>query len=373
MNNAERLYELGQSLWYDNIRREMLRNGEMRKMIEASTIFGVTSNPSIFNSAIGKSGDYDESLRQLAGDGLSAEQVLEELAVEDIRIACDLFGEVYERTEGRDGFVSLEVSPDLAFDTEATCAEVDRLWQKVGRRNLMVKIPATSEGLPAIRRSTARGINVNVTLIFSRRRYREVMDAYLQGLEDRLQEGEALGGVASVASFFVSRIDTAVDALLQPAVERGERLAERLLGKIAIANARLAYGDFRARFGERDSQILREKGATPQRPLWASTSTKNPAYPDTLYVDNLIGPDTVNTVPPETLVAFLDHGVTRSSLEASPDDAEACLRDLGSLGISLDEVTDALERDGVTKFGQAYHELLETIEARRVAGLHTGG
>ncbi|MBI3159310.1 MAG: transaldolase [Chloroflexi bacterium] len=369
MNNSQRLFELGQSLWYDNIQRGLLKNGRMHVLVAEKIIYGVTSNPSIFNAAIGKTTDYDSSLQEKAEKGQEAAQIFEELAVEDIQEACELFGEVYAKTGGGDGFVSLEVNPDLAHDTEQTCAEAQRLWEKVNRPNLMVKIPATAEGVPAIRRSIAKGININITLIFSRQRYQDVIAAYLGGLQDRLNLGEAVDGVASVASFFVSRIDSAADALLQPLAQSGNRLAGELVGKTAIANAKLAYQDFKAAFASREFIELRARGARVQRPLWASTSTKNPLFPDTLYVDNLIGPETVNTVPPETLEAFIEHGAAECTLEKRLDEAEASLKGLESLGISLDEITDGLEKDGVHKFSLAYNELIATVETRRKQAL----
>ncbi len=359
MNPIERLTQLGQSLWYDNIERRLLENGEFNAMIQRGEIRGVTSNPSIFNNAIAKSTDYDSAILPLAWSGWSAEDIFWQLAYEDIRAAADLFMPLYEQSNGGDGYVSLEVSPYLAHDAEATAAQAKRLWEAVERPNLMIKIPATAEGIPAIRRSIAAGINVNVTLIFSLARYQQVMDAYLSGLEDRLSSGHSIDKIASVASFFVSRVDTKVDG----------RLAEgsSLRGQAAIANAKLAYEMFLKIFSEKRFIRLQEEGARVQRPLWASTSTKNPAYPDTLYVDNLIGMSTVNTVPPQTLVAFRDHGKAQATLNSGLDDARHTIAALEAMGISMAQVTQELEDEGVKAFADAFTDLLATIEKRRVA------
>lgn len=356
-NNAQKTYTLGQSLWYDNIQRRLLENGELEKMIQDGIIYGVTSNPSIFNNAIAKTNDYDDDLRPLAGK--SPLQAYETLAVADIQAATDLFLPLYESTKGGDGYVSLEVNPTLAHDTDATIAEAQRLWDLVNRPNLMVKIPATKAGLPAITQSIADGLNINVTLIFSRARYKEVMQAYINGLEQRLANDQPLDHIASVASFFVSRIDTKVDQHLQ---EQGG--GEHLLGKIAIANAKLAYQDYKEVFASEQFMKLKENRANPQRPLWASTSTKNPAYPDTLYLDQLIGPGTVNTVPPKTLDAFNDHGTPEITLDQDLAAAQSALDGLESLGISLADITQELEDEGVASFSQAFANLLSTVETK---------
>jgi len=355
----QQLHQLGQSLWYDNIQRRLLENGELKAMIERGEIRGVTSNPSIFHNAIARTNDYDPALTPMAWAGWSAEDIFWQLAVEDIRRACDLFRPLYDETHGGDGYVSLEVHPALAHNTEATVAQAKQLWERVARPNLMIKIPATAEGLPAIRAAIAAGLNVNVTLIFSIERYRAVMDAYLSGLEDRLTAGLPLDGIASVASFFVSRIDTKIDALL-PA-------DSPLRGRAAIANSRLAYAAFRETFAGPRWERLRAAGARLQRLLWASTSTKNPAYPDTLYVDNLIGPDTVNTVPPQTLDAFRDHGRAALTIHEGLDDARRLFAELESLGISIQRVTQELEDEGVKAFADAFAAMLAAIEARRSA------
>jgi transaldolase/glucose-6-phosphate isomerase len=359
MNPIQRLTELGQSFWYDNIERRLLENGEFAAMIQRGDIRGVTSNPSIFNNAIAKSSDYDSAILPLAWSGWSAEDIFWQLAYEDIRAAADLFMPLYEQTNGGDGYVSLEVSPYLANNTEATAAQAKHLWETVNRPNLMIKIPATAEGIPAIRRSIAAGINVNVTLIFSLVRYAEVMEAYILGLEDRLASGHSIDKIASVASFFVSRVDTKVDG----------RLAEgsSLRGQAAIANAKLAYEMFLKVFSEKRFIRLQEEGARIQRPLWASTSTKNPAYPDTLYVDNLIGMSTVNTVPPNTLEAFREHGKAQATLNSGLDDARHTIAALEAMGISMAQVTQELEDEGVKAFADAFTDLLATLEKRRVA------
>ena len=365
MNRIEKLTSLGQSLWLDNIQRKQLENGELKAMIERGDIRGMTSNPSIFNNAIAKSKDYDAALTSLAWAGWDAEKIFWQLAIEDIRAACDLFAPLYEETNGGDGFVSIEVSPDVANDTEATLAQVEQLWARVRRPNLMVKIPATKAGLPAIRKATAVGINVNITLIFSLARYAEVMEAYLSGLEDHLAAGHAVHHIASVASFFVSRVDSKIDPQLPE--------DSPLRGKAAIANAKLAYDAYEKTFSTRRWENLKIKGARVQRPLWASTSTKNPAYPDTMYVDNLIGPDTVNTVPPATLEAFRDHGVAEVTITRDLEQAKQALEQLAAAGISMDVVTDELEVEGVQAFAEAFSQLLKTIDERRkTATSHLG-
>jgi transaldolase/glucose-6-phosphate isomerase len=353
----EKLTSLGQSLWLDNIQRRQLENGELKAMIERGDIRGMTSNPTIFNNAISKSKDYDSALVPLAWSGWDAEKIFWELAIEDIRAACDLFSPLYEETNDGDGYVSIEVSPTIAHDTEATASQAQQLWARVARPNLMVKIPATKEGIPAIRRAIAVGVNVNVTLIFSLKRYVEVMEAYLSGLEDHLAAGHSIDHIASVASFFVSRVDTKID----PRLPEGSPLR----GQAAIANAKLAYDEFMKTFVGRRWENLKVKGAGVQRPLWASTSTKNPAYPDTIYVDNLIGPETVNTVPPATLEAFRDHGVPAVTLTRDLDKSKEALAQLEAAGISMEQVTQELEDEGVKAFADAFSQLLTTIDGRR--------
>ena len=372
-NPIQELTSLGQSLWYDNIQRRLLgENGELAAMIALGDIRGVTSNPSIFHNAIAKSHDYDAALVPMAQSGLSSAEIFDQLAVEDIRRATDLFLPVFQESQGGDGFVSIEVSPNLAHDTAGTLAEARRLWALVDRPNLMVKIPATLEGIPAVRKAIAAGINVNITLIFSLERYNQVMEAYLCGLEDRLVAGLPIDALSSVASFFVSRVDTKIDPQLEVIVQQGGARGEQakaLLGKAAIANARLAYAYFKQIFYGPRFTRLAENGARLQRPLWASTSTKNPAYPDLLYVDNLIAPHTVNTVPPQTLLAFIDHGKAALTLEGGEEDASQVIRELESLGISMDKVTQELEDEGVKSFSDAFTSLLNTIDERRLAAL----
>ncbi len=361
--NIKDLTKLGQSLWYDNIQRRLLartptgENGELAAMIARGDIRGVTSNPSIFHNAIAKSHDYDSALMPLALSGSNAEQIFWQLAIEDIRAACDLFQPLYAETYGGDGYVSLEVSPYLSGDTDGTVAQAKHLWHTVNRPNLMVKIPATKAGIPAIRQAIAAGINVNVTLIFSIERYKDVMDAYLSGLEDCLLAGGDIENIHSVASFFISRVDSKID----PQLPSGSPL----LGKAAIANAKLAYDEFRKFFAAPRFGKLQLAKANFQRPLWASTSCKNPAYPDTLYVDSLIGPATVNTVPPVTLDAFRDHGKARLTLLDGVDECRSQIVELEKLGILMETVTTELEAEGVKSFVDAFTALLQTIDERR--------
>ena len=365
MNSIAKLTSLGQSLWLDNIQRKQLENGELRSMIERGDIRGMTSNPTIFNNSISKTKDYDAALTSLAWAGWDAEKIFWQLAIEDIRAACDLFSPLYEETNGGDGYVSLEVSPYIAHDTEATIAQVEQLWARVRRPNLMVKIPATREGIPAIRKAISVGINVNVTLIFSLKRYAEVMEAYLSGLEDHLAAAHSIQHIASVASFFVSRVDTKIDPKLPK--------DSPLLGKAAIANAKLAYDEYEKTFSTHRWENLKIKGARVQRPLWASTSTKNPAYPDTIYVDNLIGPETVNTVPPATLEAVHDHAKIEITLTRDLDQAQAAINQLEANGISMDVVTQELEDEGVKAFAEAFTQLLKTIDERRTSAVSSLG
>lgn len=373
MHTIQQLHRAGQSIWYDNIQRGLLANGELAGMIERGEIRGVTSNPTIFMNAITKSHDYDASLVPLAKAGNSAQEIFWHLAIDDIQTAADLFRPMYDETDGGDGYVSLEVSPYLAHDAAATLDEAKQLWERVDRPNLLVKIPATLAGLSAIADAIAAGINVNVTLIFALDRYRAVMDAYLSGLERRAAAGLAIHRIASVASFFVSRVDTKVDARLSALVDRGgdeAGRAARLLGKAAIANARLAYADYKTIFGASRFEALKAVGARAQRPLWASTSTKNPAYRDVIYVEELVGPNTVNTAPPQTVAAFLDHGIVRpGSLEQNVAEASQVLVDLEALGVSMQTVTDELEREGVKSFADAFTALLGAVEASRMVAV----
>ena len=370
MGAIQETRELGQSIWLDYIRRDLIESGELKNMIDAGEIYGVTSNPSIFQSAISSSELYSSDIRSLAQAGWGSERIFDRLAVDDIRAATEVFLPLYERTNGRDGYVSIEVNPELAADTEGTLREAHRLWGEVNRPNVMIKIPATKAGVPAIEAAIDAGINVNVTLIFSLERYAEVMEAYLRGLESRHARGEALGHIASVASFFISRVDSDVDAKLEEVIRREGSEAARatsLLGKAAIANAKLAYAQFEGVFYAERFKRLEAAGAQLQRPLWASTSTKNPAYRDTYYIDTLIGMHTVNTVPQNTLEAFRDHGKTAATLREDISGARAHIQAIEALGISIDQVTADLEREGVAKFAAAYTGLLETLEERASA------
>lgn len=374
-NPIQELHRLGQSIWYDNIERKLLLDGTLLGLIKAGTIRGITSNPSIFNQAISNSDAYDQDLIPLARQGLSKEAIYEGLVVADIQAACDLFLPLYQESHRGDGYVSLEVSPYLADDTQGTLEDARRLWALVNRPNLMVKIPATIAGLPAITAAIADGININVTLIFAIDRYQQVMGAYLDGLDRRQQAGEDLSQVASVASFFVSRIDTNIDRRLDTIVDQEPGLADKaraLHGRIAIASAKLAYVQYKEVFNQPRFQALKEHGARVQRPLWASTSTKNPAYADTRYVDELIGPETINTMPPKTLAAFRDHGMAALTLEKNVESSKKAMDQLGDLGISMDEVTTELEIDGVKAFADSYTDLLESIETRRIEVLDAG-
>ena len=368
INPILELQSLGQSIWFDHIRRGMLVSGELKALIDAGEIRGVTSNPTIFEKAIGSGTDYDEAMARLVKDGLDAAAVFDALAIEDIQTTTDLFRPVYEESDGGDGYVSIEVNPLLANDTISTISEAKRLWEAVDRPNLLVKIPATQEGVPAIEQSIADGININITLIFSLDRYAEVTEAYLKGLRRRAEAGQPIDRIASVASFFVSRVDTAVDPRLEEILRAEDRRAGQavaLRGKAAIANARLAYARFREVFAGARWDGLKEKGARLQRPLWASTSTKNPAYYDLMYVEELIGPDTVNTVPPATLDAYRDHGHPALRLEEGLSEARDQLQELEELGIHMDDVTRRLEEEGVAAFSKSFETLLGTLEKKR--------
>ena len=355
------LLELGQSIWLDYLRRGMLRSGELAGLIAAG-LRGMTSNPTIFEQAIGGSPDYDDTLERVAGSGRSDAEIFETIAVEDVGAAADLFRPVYDRSNGGDGFVSIEVSPGLARDTRGTIAEAERLWRAVDRPNVMIKIPGTEEGWPAIGRCLAAGININITLLFSVEHYRKVAEAYLAALEARLSKGETVNRIASVASFFVSRVDTEVDARLAK-IDKPE--GKELAGTIGIANARLAYAAFEEITTSERWRRLAAKGAKVQRPLWASTGTKNPAYSDVLYLDELIGRDTVNTVPPETLRMFEDHGTVAPTLASHEDAARKRMKQLAQLGVDFDDVTRVLEDEGIEKFAKSYAALIGTIGKKR--------
>jgi transaldolase len=365
MERLRRLFDdHGQSPWLDNLRRDYLTSGHLVGLRDAG-VRGLTSNPTIFAKAILGSAAYDEQLLELVRRGATTEEACWELVIADIHGALDVFAELHQRSGGGDGFVSVEVDPELAHDTPGTTAAARDLHQRIARPNLMVKIPATPAGLPAIRQMIAEGRNVNVTLIFSVERYRAVMEAYVAGLEQYATTPQAdLSQVASVASFFVSRVDTEVDRRL---LELGNG-AETLQGRAAVAQAVLAYDAFTEVFSGDRWAALAARGARVQRPLWASTSTKNPAYPDTLYVDALIGPDTVNTLPDATLDAFADHGTLARTIDMDPASAQRAWNDVAEYGVNLDEIADLLERDGVTSFQASFRELLDTL-AQRMAAL----
>lgn len=370
MAHPAELHALGQSVWLDDLSRELIVSGELADMIARGWISGVTSNPTIFQRAIADSTVYNDEIAWLARQGLSAEKIYEALVTEDIQAVADLLRPIYERTGGDDGFVSLEVDPRLANETGWTIAEARRLWALIDRPNLMIKVPATAAGIPAITTLIADGINVNVTLLFAVERYLEAANAFLLGLERRLAAGQPIDRVASVASFFVSRVDTKVDAWLRSLPpEHGSAAASLLLGRAAVANARAAYRWYQALLASPRFRRLAEQGARPQRLLWASTSTKNPQYSDVKYVEELIGPGTVTTLPRSTLLAFVDHGRIAPALESGAEEAEAVLADLRALGLDLSQVMTELETEGVTAFEQSYEALIAAIEARRAEAL----
>ena len=362
MNRLQQLQQLGQSIWLDFISRDALRSGELAARIE-SGVLGMTSNPAIFEKSMGSGDAYDEDIRKLARLDRSTLEIYETLALADITAASALLRPIYDQTDALDGYVSIEVSPRLAHDTAGTIAEAKRLWKALDRPNIMIKIPGTPEGVPAIREAIASGIHVNVTLLFSIEAYEASALAYIEGLEQRAARGEDVSKVASVASFFVSRVDTLVDKLLKGKPEEGA-----LRGKAAIANARLAYERFGQLFSGPRWDALAGKGARPQRPLWASTSTKDPSYPDTIYMDALIGPHTVNTAPPQTIDAFADHGVAAETVTKGVEEARATLARLEALGIRMDDVTAELLTDGVRLFAEAF-DRLESGLAKKVDAL----
>ena len=361
------LQALGQSVWLDFISRELVASGELARLV-SSGLRGLTSNPAIFEKAVGQGADYAAEIAGLARSGLDAKAIYERVAIRDIQSAADALRPVYDATDGADGFVSLEVSPDLADDTEGTLSEARRLWRDVARPNLMVKVPGTPAGVPAIRELITEGISVNVTLLFSQQAYESVATAYIEGLEARSSLGADIRRVGGVASFFISRIDTAVDALIDRKIavanEAGRAALAALKGRVAIANARLAYHHYQGLSAGARWRALAAKGARPQRLLWASTSSKNPAYRDVVYVEELIGAETVNTLPPATLEAFLDHGIAKSTITQDVEGARRALVELARAGISLDAVTDELLRDGVKLFADAFVKLLATVDAQ---------
>jgi transaldolase len=361
-SRLHQLSELDQSVWIDSLSREWLETGELARMMREDAVVGVTSNPTIFEKAMSAGGWYDEQLREVLKEETDPKEIFYRLAVEDIKDACDLLRSVWDEGGGKDGYVSMEVDPNLAYEREATIEEALRFHEWIDRRNLFVKIPATEPGLGAIEECIARGRSINVTLIFSLERYAEVAEAYISGLERLVESGGDPSRVASVASFFVSRVDTEADKRLE-AIGTEEALALR--GKLAIANAKLAYERYKQIFSGARWEQLAAKGATTQRCLWASTSTKNPEYRDVMYVEELIGPETVNTMPKETIEAFQDHGRVALTLERGLDEARQVFDDLRSLGVDYDDVTDTLEREGVQKFSDSFADLLDGIRAKQ--------
>lgn len=370
LNPLKALQQFGQSIWFDYVRRNLLVSGELTRLINDDGLRGMTSNPSIFEKAIAGSTDYDETLRKLVKENSQPKDLYEKLAIEDIQLATDLMKPVYDETKGRDGYVSLEVSPKLANDTEGTIEEARRLWKTVNRPNVMIKVPGTEAGLPAIEKLISEGININITLLFYQETYERVADAFIKGLETFKKNGGDVSKVASVASFFVSRIDTLIDSTLEKKIAdindpKEQALLKGLLGKVAIANAKMAYQAYKRIFAEDRWQALAKSGAKTQRLLWASTGTKNPKYSDTLYVDELIGPDTVNTVPPATYEAYKDHGKPSATLEQGAKEAQQVMEDLKKTGISMKESCDKLVVDGVKLFADAFDQLLEALATKR--------
>ena len=354
------LSELGQSVWIDFLSRQLLQSGELARMMEDDAVVGITSNPTIFQKAISAGDDYDEQLREVLAEEDDPKEVFLRLAVQDVRDACDVLRQVWDGGGGKDGYVSIEVDPNFAYDTDATIGEAQRLHEVVDRPNCFVKIPGTKPGLPAIEEMIARGRSINVTLIFSLQRYAEVVEAYLRGLERLVESGGDPGSVASVASFFVSRVDTEADRRLDEVGAPAE-----LKGKLAVANAKLAYERYKELFSGERWEALRAKGATTQRCLWASTSTKNPDYRDVLYVEELIGPETVNTMPEETIQAFQDHGEVAPTLERDLDEAKRVFERIAEAGVDYDDVVVVLEREGVDKFSDSFRELLDGVQGKR--------
>ncbi|MCB0324474.1 MAG: transaldolase [Bdellovibrionales bacterium] len=368
-NPAQQLHDYGQSVWYDNISRELLDNGEIKRLIGEWGVRGMTSNPTIFDAAIGKSSLYDAQLKDLSDKQLSTSLLFEELALQDIGRAADLLRPIYESSEGEDGFVSIEVSPLLARDTEGTVKEAERLAQRLDRPNVMIKIPGTPEGMPAIRACLEKGLSINITLLFSVQNHVEVMNTYCEALRARVKRNEPVDKIRSVASFFVSRVDTIVDAALEKIVKENKdpatvERARALMGRFGIANCKLAYQKFQDIFMGQQFADLRTAGAAVQRPLWASTSTKNPNYRDTIYVEELIGPHTVNTMPHATLEATVDHGKIAETLTKGVGEAERVRQELTDLGIDLDSLMLKLQEEGVEKFVQSFEQLSTTLDEK---------
>jgi transaldolase len=374
-NSLKRLGSLGQSIWLDYIRRDLMAGGGLRRLIEEDGLRGMTSNPSIFEKAIVDSHDYDEDIRAMALKGKGAEAIYETLSLGDVESAADQFRPLYDRTDGQDGYVSLEVNPHLAHHTEGTVEEARRLWATLNRPNVLIKVPATADGLPAIQQLISEGISVNVTLLFGLPRYRQVAEAYISGLEARAAQRKPLKHLASVASFFVSRIDALVDPLIEELIAQGGKeaeLAKKARGQVAIASAKMAYQIYKEVFGGERFRKLAAQGARVQRLLWASTSAKNPDYSDVKYVEALIGPDTVDTIPMETLDAYRDHGKPKARLEQDVEEARSVLGRLHELGIDIDNVTRQLEDEGVEKFNQPFDKLMATLAQRSPQHLTRG-
>lgn len=362
MNTIKQLVSEGQSIWQDDISRLLIENGSLKAAIEETGIRGVTSNPTIFQKAIAGSDTYDAEIKSLLAEGKDAAEVFQTVAVKDIQDTCDLFRPLYDETNGTDGFVSLEVLPSLARDTQGTLDNARVLWSAVDRPNLMIKVPGTVQGVPAIRTLLTEGVNVNITLLFSLANYEEVIDAYINAVQDRVDAGKPVDKLASVASFFVSRVDVAADKQLD-AIGSDDALALR--GKAAVANAQLAYELYEKKFSTPQWKELAAHGAQVQRPLWASTGVKNPDYSDTLYVDTLIGPNTVNTAPLNTIEAFLDHGTVKRTVDADYAGAKKVMADLAELGVDIDEITAKLEEDGIASFMTSYDDLLASVESKK--------
>jgi len=360
MNNLKNIHDLGQSIWLDFFDRRLMDSGQLQKMIDEDSLSGITSNPSIFDKAVTSSSDYDADIKKLSGENKSNEEIFFGFAAKDISRATDILKPVYDEAQGTDGFVSLEVSPHLANDTEGTIKQARELWKSVNRKNVMIKIPGTKEGLPAIKKCISEGINVNITLLFGIPRYLEVTEAYMSGLEDRLKNNQPIDQVASVASFFLSRIDVMLDPVLK------DKKLDNLVGEVAIASAKVAYENFKQVFFSDRFRKLEEMGAQKQKVLWASTSTKDPSFSDVKYVEALIGPDTINTLPMETIDAFRDHGKVQDHLENNLLKARKVLEELKENDIEIDEVTQKLLEEGVEKFNKAYDSLIKAIESKRI-------
>ncbi|HEY3113920.1 MAG TPA: transaldolase [Gemmatimonadaceae bacterium] len=375
-NRLQQLHDVGQSIWLDSIERRMLHDGELDRRIREDALTGMTSNPTIFEKALSSSAAYDDQITDAEDQGLTSWQLFELLETTDVRDACDRFAGVYSSTRGADGFVSIEISPGVSHDVDAAVEEARRLWKTVDRPNVMVKVPGTVEGAVAVRRLITAGVNVNITLLFAIQAHERVIEAYMAGLEDRIKAGQPIDGLASVASFFVSRVDTEVDKRLDALIAKAspaekERL-KMLKGRAAIANAKLAYRLFRQKFAGPRWEALAKQGARVQRPLWASTSTKNPEYRDVMYVEDLIGPDTVDTMPPATIEAFRDHGVVDRTVDKKVAAAEGLLKEIEAVGIPIKDVTEKLLVDGIASFQKSFDELIAGLEAK-VGSLAPGG